>query len=164
MDLLTPGIGLIVWQTIVFLALFFFLAKVAWKPILGALKEREMSIQQALDAAEQAKLEMKKLQGDNDNLLREARIERDKIIKEAREAAGKMLDQTQTEAKKSADKIIQDAKAVISVEKQAALRDVREQVAMFSLEISERLLKKNLSSDQSQKDLVNTMIKDLKLN
>jgi F-type H+-transporting ATPase subunit b len=164
MDLLTPGTGLLFWQAVVFIALFFLLAKMAWKPILTSLKERETSIQTALDSAEKAKLEMAALKSDNDRLLREAREERDKILKEAREAAGRLQDQAQTEAKKNADRIMEDAKAVINTEKQAALRDVRAQVAAFSIEIAEKLIKKNLSTDKSQKELVENFIKDLKLN
>jgi len=164
MDLLIPGEGLIIWQLIIFLALFFLLSKLAWKPILGSLKEREESIQQALDSAEKAKLEMTALKSDNEKLLREAREERDKILREAREAANRLHDQAQTDAKKNADKIIEDAKAIIQTEKNAALRDVKTQVAMFSLEIAEKLIKNNLKDDKAQKDLAETFIKDLKLN
>jgi F-type H+-transporting ATPase subunit b len=164
MDLLTPGTGLILWQIFVFLLLVFLMAKFAWKPILGSLKEREESIQQALDSAEKAKLEMAALKSDNEKLLREAREERDKILKQAREAANRMHDQAQADAKRNADKIIEDAKAIIQTEKQAALRDVKSQVAMFSLEIAEKLIKNNLKEDKAQKELADTYIKDLKLN
>jgi F-type H+-transporting ATPase subunit b len=164
MDLLTPGTGLIIWQTIVFLLLVLLLAKFAWKPILGSLKEREESIQQALDSAEKAKIEMAALKSDNEKLLREAREERDKILRDAREAASRLHDQAQTDAKKNADKIIEDAKAIIQTEKNAALRDVKTQVAMFSLEIAEKLIKNNLKDDKAQKELAETFIKDLKLN
>lgn len=164
MDLLTPGPGLIIWQAFVFLLLFLLLSKLAWKPILNSLKEREQSIQHALDSAENAKKEMANLKADNEILLRETREERDKILRDARDAANRIHDQAQTDAKKNADRMIEDAKSIIQTEKNAALRDVREQVAMFSLEIAEKLIKKNLSDDKSQKDLANTFIKDLKLN
>jgi F-type H+-transporting ATPase subunit b len=164
MDLLTPGPGLIIWQLFVFVLLVLLLGKLAWKPILSSLKEREESIQQALDSAEKAKLEMTALKSDNEKLLREAREERDKILKDAREAANRLHDQAQTDAKKNADKIIEDAKAIIQTEKNAALRDVKAQVAMFSLEIAEKLIKKNLKEDKAQKELADTFIKDLKLN
>jgi F-type H+-transporting ATPase subunit b len=164
MDLLTPGTGLIIWQLIIFSLLFLLLAKFAWKPILTALKDREQSIQQALDSAEKAKMEMVALKADNEKLLREAREERDKILKEAREAANRLHDQAQADARKNADKIIEDAKAIIQTEKQAALRDVKTQVAMFSLEIAEKLIKANLKEDKAQRELAETFIKDLKLN
>jgi F-type H+-transporting ATPase subunit b len=164
MDLLTPGTGLLFWQLFVFIGLFILLAKFAWKPILASLNDRETSIQTALDAAQQAKQEVAALKSDNEKLIKEAREERDKILKTAREAASRLHDQAQADAKKNADKIIEEAKAVIHTEKQAALRDVRAQVALFSIEIAEKLLKKDLSGDASQKELVDGFIKDLKLN
>lgn len=164
MDLLLPGEGLLFWQAVVFILLFIFLAKFAWKPILSSLKEREESIQQALDSAVKAKEEMAKLTAGNEALLKQAKEERDKIIREARDAANRLIDVAQTEAKKSADKLIEDAKAVINTEKAAALRDVKAQVALFSLQIAEKLIKKNLSSDQAQKDLVSEYLKETKLN
>jgi F-type H+-transporting ATPase subunit b len=164
MDLLTPGPGLIIWQLFIFLGLFVLLAKFAWKPILGSLKEREESIQTALDQAEKAKTEMAALKSDNEKLLKEAREERDKILREAHTASSRLQEEAQATAKKTADKIIEDAKSVINTEKQAALRDVKAQVAQFSLEIAEKLIKKNLSDDKSQKELTETLIKDLKLN
>jgi F-type H+-transporting ATPase subunit b len=164
MDLLSPGSGLIVWQFVIFVGLFFLLKAYAWKPILASLKEREESIQSALDSAEKAKAEMASLKSDNEKLLKEAREERDRILHQAREAATRLHDEAQISAKKNADRIIEDAKAIIHTEKQAALRDVKAQVALFSLEISEKLMKKNLSDDKQQKDLIDTYIKDLKLN
>ena len=164
MELLTPGTGLLFWQIVVFLGLFILLTKLAWKPILASLKERETSIQSALDAAEKAKAEMASLKEDNEKLLKETRAERDLILREAREAANRLHDQAQADAKKNADKIIEDARSVINTEKQAALRDVRAQVAAFSIEIAEKLIKKNLATVASQRALVDTFIKDLKLN
>ena len=164
MELLTPGTGLFFWQLIVFVGLFFILAKYAWKPMLAGMKERETSIQHALDSAEKAKAEMASLKSDNEKLLKDAREERDRILREARQAAISINDQAQAEAKRNADRLIEDAKAVIQVEKQSALRDIRAQVALFSLEIAEKLIKKNLATDPAQKALVEEFIKDLKLN
>ena len=164
MDLLTPGTGLIIWQLVIFLALFFFLAKFAWKQILASLKEREESIQTALDSAVKAKEEMAKLQAGNEQLLKDARLERDKILHDARDAGNRLHAQAQADAKKISDKMIDDAKAVINTEKNAAMRDVKAQVALFSLQIAEKLIKKNLSSDQAQKDLVSEFLKETKLN
>lgn len=164
MEFLTPGTGLLFWQVVIFIGLVFILAKFAWKPILSSLKEREESIQTALDQAEKAKMEMASLKSDNEKLLKETREERDKILRDARAASNRLQEEAQATAKKTADKIIDDAKSVINTEKQAALRDVKAQVAQFSLEIAEKLIKKNLSDDKSQKELTETLIKDLKLN
>lgn len=164
MELLTPGTGLILWQLIIFVLLFFLLAKLAWKPIIQSLKEREDSIQNALDSADNAREEMAKLQSENENLLKAAREERDVILRQAREAANKLKDEATQDAKKAADKIVDDARAAINIEKQAALKEVRVQVAMFSIEVAEKLMKKNLSSDKEQKSLVEGFINELKLN
>lgn len=164
MDLLIPGEGLIIWQLIVFVMLVLLLTKLAWKPIMASLKERETSIQSALDTAERARAEMAQLKSDNEKLLKEAREEREKMLKEARDVANRMKDDAQTDAKKAADKILAEARAAINVEKEAAMRDVRAQVALFSLEVAEKLMKKNLASDKEQKTLVEGYIKDLKLN
>ena len=164
MELLTPGTGLIIWQTFVFLLLVFLLGKLAWKPILSSLKEREKSIQDALDTAEKARHEISKLKTDNENLLKQAREERDRMLREAREAANRLREDAELRAKKSADKIIEDARTAIGIEKAAALRDIKAQVASFSIEIAEKLLKHNLSTDKAQKDLVEQYLKDIKVN
>ncbi|MDZ7650826.1 MAG: F0F1 ATP synthase subunit B [Cytophagales bacterium] len=106
MDLLTPGSGLIIWQLFIFVLLVFLLGKLAWKPILTSLKEREESIQQALDSAERAKKEMASLKADNEILLRETRDERDKILRDAREAGNRIHDQAQADAKKNAERYL----------------------------------------------------------
>ena len=164
MELLTPGAGLIFWQLIIFVALVLFLAKFAWKPILGSLQEREASIQSALDTAEKAKQEIALLKADNEKLLKEAREERERIMREAREASNKMKEEAASDAKKAADKIITEARNAINIEKQAALKEVKVQVAMFSLEIAETLMRKNLSNDKAQRELVESYIKDIKVN
>jgi F-type H+-transporting ATPase subunit b len=164
MDLLIPGEGLIVWQLIIFVLLVLLLSKLAWRPIINSLQDRERSIQAALDTAEKARQEMSLLKSENEKLLNEARVERDRILKEAREVSNRMKDEAQQDAKKMSDKIVEDARAAINIEKQAALKDVKVQVAMFSLEIAEKLMKKNLSGDKAQKDLVESYVKDLKVN
>lgn len=164
MDLLTPGVGLIFWQVVVFLLLVLLLAKMAWKPILRSIKEREQTIQEALDTAEKARHEMAQLKSDNEKLLHDAREERERILREARDIASRIRDDAEQDAKKSADKIVEDARAAINIEKQAALKEVKVQVAMFSLEIAEKLMKKNLSGDKAQKELVASYMQDLKTN
>jgi F-type H+-transporting ATPase subunit b len=164
MELLTPGTGLIIWQLIVFVLLFFLLAKLAWKPIISSLKEREHSIQQALDTAEKARLEMSRLKSDNENLLKQAREEREKILREAKEASNRMKEEAKVDAKKAADRIIDDARAAIEAEKNSALREVKALVANLSLEVAGKILQKNLADDKAQKTLTQEYIKDLKLN
>lgn len=164
MDLLTPGIGLIFWQLIGFLALLFILGKFAWRPITDALKSREESIESALAAAERAKAEMSALKSENEKLIQEARLERDKLLKEASDTSKRLIDESREEAKRQGDKMIEDARAVIETEKQAALADVKMQVATLSVQIAEKLLRKNLANDREQKALVADFVKDLSAN
>ncbi|WKK78830.1 F0F1 ATP synthase subunit B [Marivirga arenosa] len=156
--------GLFFMQLIIFLVLLLLLSKFAWKPILNSLKAREGSIADALQAAENAKEEMAKLQADNQKLLQEARMERDKLLKEATDIANKIKEEAKSDAAKQADKMIADAKNSIEVEKNAALKEVTTKVAELSLEIAEKVIRKNLSDDKAQKALAEDFMKELKLN
>jgi len=164
MDLLTPGIGLIFWQIIIFGLLVILLAKYAWKPILHSLKEREDSIQQALDAAENAKREMASLKAENENLLRQARAERDKILHDAQTAANQFQAQKRAAAEQDAEKIRADGRADAQAAKQNVLREAKAQAAAISLEIASRVLLKNLSGDNAQKELAEKYLQEINLN
>ena len=164
MDLITPGTGLIFWQLFGFLGLLFILIKFAWKPMLAALEERESSIENALKSAEKARNEMANLKSQNEKLLSEARLERDIILKKASDASVKMIDEAKEDAIKAGAQMIANAKSVIETEKKAALADIKIQVASLSLEITEKLLRKNLSDDKAQKELVDGFVNELKLN
>ena len=163
MDLITPALGLIFWQTIIFLVVLFVLGKFAWKPILGALKTREESIDEALKSAVKAKEEMANLKADNEKLLAEAKQERDNMLKDAAKMGEDLKDQAKVDARLIGDKMIEEARASIENEKNDAIRQIKDQVAELSLQITEKLLKKNLSDDKSQQELVKDYMKDLKL-
>lgn len=164
MELITPAIGLIFWTTVTFLILFFLLKKMAWKPILGAVNEREESIKNALASAEDAKKEMQNLTADNANLLKEARAERDAMMKDAREIKESMISEAKEEAKEQAAKMIENAIVAIDQEKQAALAHLKKEVAELSIGIAEAVVKKELSSQDEQLKLVEGMLKDVTLN
>jgi len=163
MDLVTPGLGLIFWQTVLFLLLLFILSKFAWKPILGSLKEREQGISDALNAAKKAKEEVDNLQSANEKLLQEVRLERDKILKDAQEAATGILNNAHEKASLEGNRIIETARIAIDNEKQAALAEVKNVAASLSLEIAEKLLRKELANESAQRELVNSYIKDANL-
>ena len=163
MDLITPEIGLFFWQTIVFLVLIFLIAKFAWKPILGAVKSREDSINDALASAENARKEMQNLQADNDKLLKQARAERDAILKEARELKEKVISEAASEAQEKADKIVAQAQTTIQNEKNAAMADIKNQVAALSIQIAEKVVREELSNKDKQQKLVEEMLADVTL-
>lgn len=164
MDLISPGSGLIFWQLFGFLGLLFILIKFAWKPMLAALEERESSIENSLKAAESARNEMANLKADNEKLLAEARLERDVILRKAQEASVKMIEDAKNEAAKVGAQQIENAKAVIENEKKAALTEVKNQVAILTIEVAEKLLRRNLTDEKAQKALVDEFVKDIKLN
>ncbi len=158
------SLGLFIMQTVLFLGLIFLLKKFAWKPILDAVNEREDGIKNALQAAENARTEMANLQADNQRILNEARAERDIMLKEAREMKEKMVSDAKNEAQTAGQKMIEQAKAAIESEKNAAMADLKAQVSSLSLEIAEKLLKDELSNKEAQVKLVEKMLGDAKLN
>ncbi|HAS36728.1 MAG TPA: ATP synthase F0 subunit B [Flavobacteriales bacterium] len=164
MGLVTPGFGLIFWTTLSFLIVLFLLRKMAWGPILKSLKEREDSIEGALQSAEKAKEEMEKLQSSNEALLREARDERDLLLKEARATKDAIVGEAKLKAKEEADRIISEARTAIENEKMAAITELKAEVANISLDIAEKLLRKELSGDAGQQELVDNMLSKVKLN
>lgn len=164
MELVTPGIGLIFWQTVSFLIVLGILAAFVWKPIVSALKTREGFIEDSLKAAENAKSEMEQVKADNEYLLQEARIERDKILKEAMDVANQIKEDAKKETSSIADKMIADAKTSIESEKKAALTEVKNLVADLSLDIAEKVLREKLSGDKAQKDLIDKFLKEVKVN
>ena len=164
MELLTPGLGLIFWQALIFLLLVILLGKFAWRPILDSLRIREESIEEALRSADEAREEMAKLQSDNEKLLAEAREEREVLLKEASKVASQLKDEAKEDAKKITAKMMEDAKVAIASEKNAALKAVRDQVAELSVEIAEKILRKSLGDDKTQKALVNDFLADKNIN
>ncbi|MFM6953864.1 MAG: F0F1 ATP synthase subunit B [Sphingobacteriaceae bacterium] len=163
MELVTPSIGLIVWQTLAFLLLFFLLAKFAWKPVMQAINERERSIDDALEAAKKAKEEMARLTSENEALLKQARVERDVILKEAKTLKDQIVAEAKTTAQVEGAKLIEKAKQEIDSQKSAALAEVKNQVASLSLEIAEKVLNKQFEDQKKQESLVGELLKEVKL-
>lgn len=158
MDLIKPGFGLVFWTVITFLILLFILRKFAWKPILGAVSDRENSINDALAEAEKARGEMENLKADNERILKEARAERENLLKEAREIKNKMIADARDEAQTQADKMIIQAQEAIESEKKAAMAELKSKVAVLAVDIAEKVVKDELSNKQKQLDLVESML------
>ncbi len=164
MELVTPSIGLVFWTLVSFLLLLVILKKLAWKPVLGAIHERERSIEDALNKAELAKQEMARLSSENEALLKEARAERDLILKEAKEIKDQIVNEAKNQAQAEGAKLIEKAKIEINNQKIAALDEVRNQVAVLSLDIAEKVLRNEFSDKQKQEALVGELLKGVKLN
>ena len=164
MDLITPQLGLLFWQTVLFLLLLFILTKYAWKPIMAGLREREESIESALRMADQAKIEMQQLKAGNEKLLADARQERDRMMQEATVMANQHRDAEKARATEEANRIIQQAREAIQQEKNAALAEVKNTAAQLSLDIAERILRRELADPAAQTQLVDSYLKEVKLN
>jgi len=164
MDLVTPGLGMIVWSTLFFLILLFILGKFAWPAILSAVKARNESIKNALDAADRAKEEMAKLQADNEQILAEAKAERDALMREAKAVKDKLIAEAKEKATEEAAKLVKNARESIQREKTAALNEMKVQMASLSVEIAEKLLRRKLGDPKAQKELVDKLIREADLN
>ena len=164
MELVTPSIGLVFWTALAFICLLILLRKFAWKPILGAIHEREQFIDDALNKAELAKQEMARLTSQNEELMKQARAERDEILKEAKILKDSIVNEAKTSAQTEGAKLIEKARVEIENQKKVALAELKGQVSALSLEIAERVLRNQLDDKAKQQDLVNSLLKDVELN
>jgi len=164
MQLLTPGLGLIIWTLLSFLVVFFILKKFAWPAILGGLRKREQSIADSLATAEKIKSEMAQMKSENEAILAKAREERAQMLKEARETKDKIINEAKEQAKMEANKIITDAQAAIDTQKMAALTEIKNQVGKLIIEVSEKVLRKELSNKEAQEAHIKEMVDEVKLN
>jgi F-type H+-transporting ATPase subunit b len=164
MELLSPGLGLIVWTFIAFIIVLVILRKFAWKPILTSLKERETTIADSIATAQKVKAEMAQLKNENEQMMAQAREERAKMVKEAKEASDKMINDAKEKAKKEYDRIVAEAQAAINQQKNAALTDVKNQVGKLVIEVSEKVLRRELSQKQQQEEYIKGVAEVVKLN
>jgi F-type H+-transporting ATPase subunit b len=164
MKLLTPEFGLLVWTLVAFLIVFFLLKKMAWPAIIKGLRDRENSISESLATAEKVKAEMAQLKSENEVLLAKAREERAQLLKEARETKDKIVNEAKEQAKTEANKIITEAQAAINAQKMAALTDVKNQVGKLVIEVTEKVLRKELGNKEAQEAHIAGLVNDVKLN
>ncbi|MDR3693244.1 F0F1 ATP synthase subunit B [Mucilaginibacter sp.] len=163
MDLVSPNPGLILWTAITFLILLFILRKYAWKPILKAVTDRENSIESALLKAEAVKEEMTRLTSENEALLKQARAERDAILAEGTKVKNQIISEAKESAQKEGSRQIELARIEINNQKAIAMADVKNQVASLSLEIAEKILRKQFEDSKKQDELVKELLKEVKL-
>lgn len=155
---------MIFWSTLFFLILLFILGKFAWPAILAAVRARNESIRKALESAEKARKEMEQLHADNEKVLAEAKTERDAMMKEARDVKDKIISEAREKANAEAAKLVKNARNAIQNEKLSAITEMKEQMAILSVQIAEKILKSKLSSDKEQEKLAKKLIDDIKLN
>jgi len=164
MGLVLPEYGLLFWMVLTFGIVLFILKKFAWKPILSSLKERENSIEDALELAQKTRDEMAKLQADNEKILAEARQQREELLKEARDVRQKMIDEAKDRAREEGEKMIASARQAIENEKSSAIDEMKKTIVSMSVQIAEKILKKQLEDPKQQQDFLDSYLKDIKLN
>ncbi|MFN2458899.1 MAG: F0F1 ATP synthase subunit B [Chitinophagaceae bacterium] len=164
MQLLTPEFGLIFWTLLAFVIVLFILKKYAWKPILASLNQREKGIAESLATAEKVRAEMAQLKSENEELLVKAREERGVMLKEARETKERIINEAKEQAKVEANKIITESRQAIENQKMAAIIDVKNQVGKMVIEISEKVLRKELNNQEAQEQHIKDLVEEVKLN
>ena len=156
--------GLFIIQSVIFLVLIFVLRKFAWKPIMDAVNEREVTIVDSLNQAKLAKQEVQNLKAENEVIIREAKVERDNILKEAREIKDRIVGEAKDAAKAEGDKMIEQARQSIQAEKASAMADIKNQIGALSVNIAESILKQKLDNDGAQNALVENILNKSNLN
>ena len=156
--------GLFIMQTIILIVLILLMKKFAWKPILDGLTTREEGIKNALEAAERARQEMANLSAKNEAMMKEARVERDAMIQDAKATATQMIDDAKAKSSAEGEKMIENARKAIEAEKAAAVAELKASVATISLEIAEKIIKEELSSNEKQVALAGKYAQDINLN
>jgi len=157
------SLGLFFWQLLIFVGLIFMLKKFAWKPILDTINERESSIIKALRSASEARLEMELAQDNNKKTLKEALNQKEILLKEARDVSAKIINESKDQAKIEANKILIKAQQAIQSEKNAAINDLKNQVAVLSIDIAEKVLKGELTDKNRQEKLVERLVKEVNI-
>lgn len=164
MQLLTPDLGLFIWTLLAFLIVFFLLKKFAWPAIIKGLQDREDNINSSIATAEKIKLEMAQLKNDHEALLTKAREERSLMLKEAKDIKDKMINDAKEQAKEAASKIVADAQASIHQQKMAAITDLKNQVGQLVIEVSEKVLRRELNNKPDQETFIKQLAEEAKLN
>lgn len=162
--ILQPDLGLIFWTTLIVLIVFFLLRKMAWKPILTALDQREKTIADALQTAEKAKQEMAAMKSENEKILAEAKAERNMIIKEARDMKDQIVGEARDKAKAEAAIILDDSRREIENQKMAAIIELKNSVGNMVIEVSKEILKRELKDQSSHEAYISTLLEKSKLN
>lgn len=164
MELLLPKLGMMVWTLIAFGIVFFILAKYAWKPIVGSLQERQNNIDDAILSAEKVRKEMSELKSENEELLAKAREERGIMMREAKETRDKIILEAKEQAREEMNKIVADAQSVIHQQKMAAITDLKNQVGNLVLEVSEKVIRRELSNKEEQERYIQQLTQNVDLN
>lgn len=161
MSLITPDFGLLVWMTLIFGIVFFVLAKWGFPMITGSVEKRAQRINDSIKAAKEAEEKLRNLAEEQSRMIEEARQEQSRILKEAAASRDNIVEQAKVQAREEASRILDQARTQIAAEKESALRDVRKEVALLSVSVAEKVLKKSLSDADGQSALVDRLVDEV---
>lgn len=164
MEIIMPELGVIFWTLLSFFIVFFVLRKYAWKPIMNMLKERDQSIEQALNSADNARKEMQKLESKNEELVKEAKRERETLLKEAKETQTKIISEARDSAKGEASRMIDKARKEIRAEREAAFAEMKNEIVGYAVDIAEKILRQELQDKDKQTEIAEKYLSDIKKN
>ena len=162
--ILTPDLGLLFWMLLAFAVVFFVLAKYGFPAIINMVDERKKYIDDSLKKAHEASERLENIKQESEAILQDAREKQAQILREAAESRDAIVEQAQGKAREEGARLLDDARVAIEQEKKAAIADIRKQVATLSVEVAEKILRKNLSGDQAQMDLIERMLDDVSSN
>ena len=161
MSLITPDFGLLVWMTLIFGIVFFVLAKWGFPMITGSVEKRAQRINDSIKEAKEAEERLRNLAEEQSRIIEETRQEQSRILKEAAASRDNIVEQAKTQAREEAARILEQAHTQIATEKESALRDVRKEVALLSVSVAEKVLKKSLSDAEGQSALVDRLVDEV---
>ncbi len=164
MQLVTPDFGLLFWMLVSFIIFIFLLKKFAWKPILKSIKDRDESIENALKAAKEARAEIEEIKKESERIKRNVLIERDSIVEKAVHEKDRIIEEAKHQAKTEADKIFLETKQDIEHEKKQAIIELKNHVASISIQIAEKILRKQMTNKNEQEKYINDLLNDINFN
>jgi len=161
MSLLTPDFGLVFWMLLCFLIVLFILGKYGWPVIIGMINRRGEYIEESLKAAHEANEKLQNIKAEGEKILAEAKSEQINILREATKAKEQMIADAKDRAQIEAEKIVENAKVTIQREKENAIKDIRSQVAELSVDIAEKVLRRELADEKSQVEMINKLLDEI---
>ena len=161
MNLITPDAGLLFWMVLIFGIVFFLLAKFGFPVITEMVEKRSRYIGESLKLAQEAEERMKNFSAEQQSMLEETRNEQNKMLREATQTRNKIIEQAKMDALATADKLISKAKIEIAAEKESALKDIRKEMALFSIDIAEKIVRKELNDDKARMQYIDTLINEM---
>lgn len=161
MELLTPDFGTFFWMLVSFIIVFVILAKFGFPAMVNMVNERKQYIDDSLKSAREANEKLSHIKEESESILVEARKEQARILKEAMDTRTQIVNEARDKAKAEGGRLLEEARKQIQKEKDDAIRDIRKQVAELSVEVAQKVLRKQLSSEVEQNGMIERMLDEV---